>query len=438
MKWRMRSTASERGDRRDVLESPNLGSKDSGKIPDLRLVDSSEVTLKTTDIYVPPVPRNLIDSLTRILVETYRFHSQRPSANFVDPDNVKIHGLCQLAPGYALSYTPEDVKIYSRVKHHRTLSISRLLELNDTPDIKLASTHDVPRILFSLIQTGSGGYFLCKARGSQVQRYGYAAFGLTVLPYMMVSIVNLIGSLLTSECETIYMVHSAIMDEMVGRGGLCDGVAGTIERPEHQTYVYVEGEEETMPQGQRMQFSNRGGQLQCRDIAEEAAKVELRISMMNHVEPVKEVWLFEKWSRKKKEANVKKDNNSESSPVQLLCVPSHSTFTRLSRRWTQTCLNTLTIVLLILALGVPYLVIGLLSSFRIAHSTSTHRNFVLTWLICGQLQGYAVSSIEAATGKRKMIRGLLFIFLSYGSYSIMGLVAVVQEMIEFGTCEALS
>lgn len=380
-KWYLWPTATE-GDVKGGISD----AKDIGNVPVLRSTDCNEVALKTTDLYVPPLPRNSIDNLTRILVETYRFRSQRPTFNIVDHDNVKVHGVFQLAPGYALSYIPEDIKIYSRVKYHRILSISHLLGMNHIPSIKLASTHDVPRILFSLIQTVSGGYSLYRARGSQIERYGYAAFGLTGLPYMMVSIVNLIGSLLTSEYEAIYMVHSAIMDEMTSRGGLCDGVVGTIERPDHQTYVHIDGEEVTMPQGKKMQSSSLGGELQCKEMMEKANEVELRISMRNHIEPVKDVWLYQKWSRKRQEAKEKKDKQAESPPVRLLCVPSHSAFTRLSRRWLQTCLNTLTIVLLVLVLGVPYLVIGLLTKFRLAHSTSTHRTFTLNWLICGQLR----------------------------------------------------
>ncbi|KAL8904439.1 MAG: hypothetical protein Q9207_003268 [Kuettlingeria erythrocarpa] len=404
-------------------------------------VEGSEVTLKTTDPYAPPPPGGLIDKITRIFVETYRFRSQPPTKNLVDPENVKIHGVCQLAPGYTLSYIPEDIKIYSHVKHTRTLSISHLLGMNHAPDIKLASTHDVPRILFSLIQTISGGYQLYKARGSQIERYGYTAYGLTVLPYMMVSIINLIGSLLTSEYETIYLVHSAIMDEMKDRGGLCDGVVGTIERPDHQTLVHVGGEEETVPEGETIQFTNLGGEVRCRSLVENPTAAELNVSHINHIEPVEDPWPFQNSGQKGKKEKKKKASSLDSAPIArtlLLCVPSHSSFTRLSRRWQQSCLNILTIALLILALGLPYVMIAILSGWQPNKSASRDRTFVLNWLVCGQIHGYFVSSVEAASGKRKVLRSLIFVFLSYGSYSLMGLVVVVQEMIQSGTCKSLS
>ncbi|KAL8716203.1 MAG: hypothetical protein Q9220_000108 [cf. Caloplaca sp. 1 TL-2023] len=424
-------------DEKAVVEdiSP-VGSATSNSVQPHQIVNGSEVMLKTKDLYTPPPPPNTIGKFTRFLIETYRFRSLPPTVNKVDHLNVKIHGVCQLAPGYALSYIPEDVKIYSHIKHLRSLSISRLLGLTHAPQIKLASTHDVPRILFSIIQTASGAYALYKARGSQIDRYGYAAFGLTVLPYMMVSIINLIGSLLTNEYETLYLVHSATMDEMKVRGGLCDGVVGTLERPDHQQFIYVEGENETKPEGHNIHFTMAGGEAICHEIdAPPPAKRELQISTSNHIDPVKEEWpssrSLKSWRRSKKH------EREEASTTPLLRVPSHSSFTRLSPPWYQTSINAFTLVLVILALGVPHMIIALLSGYKINRSTAVQRTFVLNWLICGQLQGYGVSLVEAVNGKSNVVTSFLIIFATYGSYCVMGLYVVAQEMIEFGTCKAL-
>ncbi|KAL8962145.1 MAG: hypothetical protein Q9193_001412 [Seirophora villosa] len=442
--WPCLSRTTERAKEDDAPEISTVEMKGVDDATGAQPTTGSQVTMKITDPYAPPPPRHLIDKLVRIFVETYRFQSQPPTKNVVDQDNVKIHGVCQLAPGYTLSYIPDDIKIYSHIKNTRTLSISRLLGMNHAPDVKLASTHDVPRILFSLIQTVSGGYSLYKARGSQIERYGFAAYGLTVLPYMMVSIINLIGSLLTSEYEAVYTVHSPIMDEMKGRGGLCDGVVGTIQKPDHQTCVYSEGEEETLLEGQKMYFSNLGEKTRCRTIRGQAPESDLHVAQNNHIERVEETWFNQDWGRSRKEKEKKgkqktaTEGSSSDSIMRLLCLPSHSSFTRLSRPWSQTCLNALTIGLLILVLAVPHLIIAILSGWRANQSRSMHRTFVLNWLICGQLQAYAVSFVEAATGKGKIVRGLVIIFLGYGSYCIMGLVAVFQQMAESGICKSLS
>ena len=397
--------------------------------------EHGETMLSVRDLYVPPEPSSLIDKLTKVLIETHRFHNQPPTENIVDHSNVKIHGVCQLPPGYALSYIPEDVKVYSHVNQQRNLSILRLLGMNHSHEIKLASTHDIPRILFSIIQTISGGYALYKARGPQIERYGYAAFGLTVLPYMMVSIINLIGSLLTSEYETLYMVHSATMDEMKERGGLCDGVVGTLEKPDYRQSANPADETNIKLTGSTMEFMGSPGQVHCHGVGTDSSKDQLQVSEINHIPPSKEIWQIEKWRQQWR------DRKKGSEPLFLsprLHVPSQSSFTRLRPAWYQPYLNLLAILLLILALGMPYLIIGMLTGYRIGESTSTQRTFTLNWLTCGQLQGYAVSYIEAVKGKRRVMTSFIIIVLTYGSYCTMGLIAVAQEMIEFGTCEALN
>ncbi|KAL9595356.1 MAG: hypothetical protein Q9179_005019 [Wetmoreana sp. 5 TL-2023] len=437
-KRRRRKKSRERpaaSDQNEKTGAPEISVQVTNASNDTRVqsLPGKEVTLKTKDLYAPPTPRYFLDNLTRVLIETHRFHSKAPTVNMVDHVNVKIHGVCQLAPGYALSYIPEDIKIYSHIKQLRSLSISRLLGLDHTPEIRLASTHDVPRILFSIIQTVSGGYSLYKARGSQIERYGYAAFGLTVLPYMMVSMINLIGSLLTSEYETVYLVHSAVMDEMRGRGGLCDGVVGTLERPGHQLYVHNDGETETKAEGKKMQFINSPGEVRCHDITDGSPEMELQVSERNHITPVKEPWVAagsmkRRWRRRKE---------ASGNQPPLLCVPSHSGFTRLAPLWYQSALNVLTIFLLILALGLPHIIIAILSGWRVGKSTSTQRTFILNWLITGQVQGYSVSYIEGVQGRKKLLKTFLIILFSYGSYCTMGLVAVAQEMLDSGTCKAL-
>ncbi|KAL8809342.1 MAG: hypothetical protein Q9223_003143 [Gallowayella weberi] len=407
----------------------------SAETPIQSPIRGNEVIMKTVDLYAPPPSCTLIDKLSRILIETHRFHSQPPTTNRVDHVNVKIHGVCQLAPGYALAYIPEDMKVYSHIKHQRSLSISRLLGVNHSPNIKLASTHDVPRILFSIIQTVFGGYTLYKARGDQIERYGYAAFGLTVLPYMMVSTINLLGSLLSSEYETVYLVHSAIMDEMKERGGLCDGVVGTLERPSHQVYVNIDGEFETKPEGQSMEFVYSGGELHGHNTAEGIAKTELQVAPTNDIDPVKYVFPSQNCGRSLRAARKKK--KEAPSPFPLLCVPSHSGFTRLSPLWYQRCLKISAICLLILALGLPYIIIAVLSGWKLGRSTGMQRTFVINWYICGQVHGYGVSMVEGVDGKTNVMRSFVIIFLTYGAYSIMGFYMVAQEMIESGTCKAL-
>lgn len=64
--------------------------------------------------------------------------------------------------------------------------------------------------IFQLLYTS---YTLYKARSDQLTRYGYADFGLTVTPYIIMSFLNLLGNLSTPEYPTLYLVGPAELEE---------------------------------------------------------------------------------------------------------------------------------------------------------------------------------------------------------------------------------
>jgi hypothetical protein len=57
-----------------------------------------------------------------------------------------------------------------------------------------------------------------QARGDQVQRYGYAAFGLTVVPYAFMSVVNGAANFITPQYATMSLVRTPAMSEAEQRG----------------------------------------------------------------------------------------------------------------------------------------------------------------------------------------------------------------------------
>ncbi|KAH8702792.1 hypothetical protein GQ44DRAFT_778475 [Phaeosphaeriaceae sp. PMI808] len=87
----------------------------------------------------------------------------------------------------------------------------------------------------ALAQSAYALYTLYRARGDQINQFGYAAFGLTVAPYAVMSIMNLLGNLCRPEYPSLYMVESSIMDEARQRGGLFDGAVGRIKENESRT-----------------------------------------------------------------------------------------------------------------------------------------------------------------------------------------------------------
>lgn len=409
----------------------------------------NHLKLEVKDTYHRPSCQNLVERVARVLLETYRFYTQNPSQTTMDHGHVKLHGYCELAPGYALCYIPADMKVYPRFTASMTDSVlhgaSTKLGLRKSFETRIASAHNIPRLIFSLAQTISGGYALYKARGPQIQRYGFAAYGLTVIPYILVSIVNFFGALLTGEYETVFLVHSSIMDEMIERGGRADGAVGTVDAPinEIRETSCVAEEVRIEHPSKVLVFEEIRDSLRCHDNNEPSApqsyfifpyeppveklKGTPRRGCRSRLSRVFEVIQWRSPTARKPPAKL---------PTSKIIIPSHPPFTRLPRLRYQTCLDLLCIALLFTTIMAPYLVIWLLTGFKRNHSESSQRNLLLNWLICGQVQGYAVGDVERLTSRSGALKGLLYVFLCYGSYFLGGFVIVAQEMIEFGKCKS--
>ena len=72
----------------------------------------------------------------------------------------------------------------------------------------LASNHNAVTIFIAVGQLLFAIATLYRSRGNQIVRYGYAAFGLTVTPYAVMSFVNLLGNLFCHQHPALYLVES--------------------------------------------------------------------------------------------------------------------------------------------------------------------------------------------------------------------------------------
>ena len=389
--------------------------------------------LHIEDLYKPTAPSSSLARFTRWLIDTHRFKDHEPNrGGAVDLNTVKLQGRCDLAAGYGLSYIPSNVKVYPRQPSSESHGqLYRFNPFDTTKETKIASTHDVPRILFSLVQTVSGGYAIYKARGSQIDRYGFAAFGLTVIPYMVVSIINFLGSLLTSEYETVYMVHSATMDEMIARGGHIDGAVGTLDIPAFEV-GHRNSENWVEPQGDIITFHKDGGLYCRRNEGPQQPILPYEPPLMQKLSLKKRLLCGYYWLRPPSSCDP-----PPAPKVPCITVPSQSPFTLLPEQKARPYLDILALLLLFIAIAAPYVAMGILSGFRANRSTSTQRNFVLIWLVAGQFQGYLVNHVERHMDKKTAFRRVFAVFVAYGSNCLCGLVIVAQEMIEFGTCKSL-
>jgi len=120
-----------------------------------------------------------------------------------------IHGTCSLPEGYRLAIVPPDSQFAPSLVPNTAIEIS--------------ASYNLVKVLIALIQSGYALWTLYKSQGDQIHQFGYAAFGLTVAPYAVMSVVNLLGHLCRPDYPSLYLVENSIMNEARRRGGVFEG-----------------------------------------------------------------------------------------------------------------------------------------------------------------------------------------------------------------------
>jgi hypothetical protein len=140
-------------------------------------------------------------------------------------DGSLIHGTHELPPDgqYELVIVPANADVIPLSRPDLDLS---------GPRKPSANPKTVLPILITLYQICYGTVSLYRARGDQIDLYGYTAFGLTVIPYVIMAIINLLTQLLSNDYPDLYMIQSLEMDEAIRRGGRFEGVVGTLRQTE--------------------------------------------------------------------------------------------------------------------------------------------------------------------------------------------------------------
>jgi hypothetical protein len=113
----------------------------------------------------------------------------------------KVYGQYGLKKGYILVRVPKDAPV------------STIAGAEKATSYVLTSDYNSPKLLISFIQAVWAIVTLYRARGNQIDQYGYAAFGLTVAQYACMSIVNVFGNLLRPDYPSMYMIRTPIMED---------------------------------------------------------------------------------------------------------------------------------------------------------------------------------------------------------------------------------
>jgi hypothetical protein len=201
---------------------------------------SAKQTIKTLQ---PPAPQRPLTF--RIRVEglsdgmspiQYQLSAPVSSINHTSQDELTLHGYYHLPAGYSWDIVPVEAKLsFTTTPSHPTppsQPVPAAFRPKTSSSPTICSNYNWVQALVGLFQAGSAGLTLYRSRGGQIERYGYAAFGLTVIPYLIMSIINLISQMATADYLTYYMVSSSEMEEARRRGGVFDGAVGALDDDE--------------------------------------------------------------------------------------------------------------------------------------------------------------------------------------------------------------
>jgi len=328
----------------------------------------------------------------------------------VTRDQHNFHGKALIPPGYSWVEVHADTKISWAEPRSGVQGL-----MGGPPSI--SSNYNWIQSLAAIFQAGSAGWALYKARGNQIQRYGYAAFGLTVIPYLFMSVMNLLAQIATANYPNVYMVSSPEMEEARRHGGVFDGVVGRLEPEvkddEAENPVYVVKSVNDIPVMERVSGSSY---------------YPLSIPFGKRVTSLED-----------SDGDIQIDTYT---PYKL-----HTT--RLSRGCGIFCFQFCMLPIILGCLSL--IVVGAMTHFGNGESTKTQRGWIMSWLVVGGACGWytdAMSSIfipehDKITGKVKKssyfgnVIPFAIIFLGILCVPAIGGFVVVARMLEeYGICES--
>ena len=342
----------------------------------------------------------------------------------------------------------------------------------------------------SVSQLVSSCITMYQARGSQIQRYGYAAFGLSVFPYTLMSFVNLVVVTIVGEYSTLFILRTAISDEAKRCGGTISGEIGTL--PEATQFANalelpveedrslnglekgIDGEDRHVTSLPKLDESNDGAPellgksdgekenllggattspLEAKDIGSVGTDEE---GTDGSVVPMPEDPAVFLSGKPLIAANLRVEDDGvlvitmkglirrfrliegdDDDPLTFhFYVSAVTNQEKVPKRENPTesvslvfyCFNLILIIL-------PYVFIFLLTGFRKGDSTSAQRGWMMSWLVVNQIltiYGFGFSTTDISSPVHAAKLGA--IILVWLAPAIGGLVTVGRMLLEFGTC----
>ena len=300
----------------------------------------------------------------------------------ITPETEHIHGqISQLPDGYAIQTLPVDIKV---TPHHDGA-------------IELCKCHNVLKWLVAIAQLLYAIFTLYRSRGNQIDTYGYASFGLTVISYAIMSLINLIANVVTPEYPAIYMVRSEIMNEAEARGRITGGDPRGI-------FIGTVGIMDEL----------KDDPLQFEDVYRIPNQLSVGVRFQD-------------------------PGNLQQLPIEAeeeVRVPRLGRYIVKQRSVSNICYLISACLVGILAFAAPYAIIGGWTRFAAGESTQSQRSWLMAWLVCGQLfgmlMGYSLHDLE---GGSALWLGVVIVWGFCGGIpAFAGFIVVGRMLAVFPSC----
>ncbi|KAA8901310.1 hypothetical protein FN846DRAFT_815014 [Sphaerosporella brunnea] len=334
----------------------------------------------------------------------------------IDRKKYKIQGHISLPPSYTLAKLPPGTELMA-------LAVSRATK----EDIVISNSYNATKAFTGIVQIVSSLYAIYTAYGDQVIRYGYAAFGFTVLPYTVMSILNTIANLIEASYDCLFLVRSDVMLEAEHReGGEFTGEVAELVPATKDIEMAAAGVEFVDLLFRRGKHA-RWKAIQVDDAGN---PIRGRRSWNVYIPPLDGSYTAESDPRPK---------------ILVQPVGQSYVFSKASHRRSKKFRQRAVAVIMVLSLVVPYAVIGGISKFRPGRSEPRQRVFMAGWLVIGQIIG-ALNLVGQTTKARRKLRWwawlewavLGFTIITGFAFAVGGFVEAGRMLREFGYCIKLN
>ena len=263
---------------------------------------------------------------------------------------------------------------------------------------RISSIHSIPKSVLALVQLFSAVPMIWKAKESE---NGYAAYQLTLIPYALMSFLNIVNSLFTPTFPMLYMIESKTMEEARSKGGRFEGTIGKLcEIPI--------AEAENMPYGsdqaiKDLSINSEGIQLKPNDTDQIEKHKEQKLPRMvwgalkylithligEHIR--REIYIARYHWREPGvmlRSNVKRIFNSVPKDTPSIMVSPFGC--PILREFTSRdiFMTVIADILLTISLVVPYITTYYLTGYTNGKSTVFERALFMMWLVFGQVSHF--------------------------------------------------